>query len=248
MVVEDDEAVRAAVTDMLNELGYAVIRAENAEAALALLRDGATADVLFSDVVMPGPLNTREFARLAKEMLPDIHILFTSGYTHNAIVHNGRLDEGVELLSKPYRKDELARKLHELLGMRTELADGPMVPQSSLPAPAGKKILVVEDSSLIRMTTIDMVEEIGRPYREAANASEALSILESDSDIDVLLTDLGLPGLSGADLIQQACKLRPHLKVIVASGYSEEAGQSLPSEAMWLQKPFTLEQLRAALE
>ena len=70
--------------------------------------------MLFTDVVMPGTINTRDFARRAQEMCSNLRVLFTSGYTQNAIVHNGRLDEDVFLLSKPYRKDELARKVRSV--------------------------------------------------------------------------------------------------------------------------------------
>ncbi len=85
-----------------------------------------------------------------------------------------------------------------------------------------RKILVVEDEALIRMTTVDMVEEIGLAYAEAGDGPSALKLLEADAQIDILLTDLGLPGMSGAELVAEARKLRPDLAVIVASGYSTE--------------------------
>ncbi|HEY2016934.1 MAG TPA: response regulator, partial [Bryobacteraceae bacterium] len=255
LVVEDDDSVRAAVTDMLNELGYSVLRAETAENALAILENGATADVLFTDVVMPGAINTRELARRAKQLLPGIQVLFTSGYTQNAIVHNGRLDEGVELLSKPYRKDELARKLRGMLdgvkrsGGEAAIMVKPMPHENPPAARATRgKVLIVEDSTLIRMTMVDMIEEIGLPYAEAANGQEALAHIESDPEINILMTDLGLPGISGEQLVQQAKKIRPELRVIVASGYSEvPSADGGPAGAAYLQKPFTLDQLRAAL-
>ena len=71
-------------------------------------------DLLFTDVVMPGPVRSPELARQARLLLPDIEVLFTSGYTQNAIVHGGRLDPGVELLSKPYRREDLARKIRAM--------------------------------------------------------------------------------------------------------------------------------------
>ena len=72
-------------------------------------------DVLFTDVVMPGPVTSREMARRAQERMPGIAVLFTSGYTENGIVHGGRLDPGVELLSKPYTREALARKIRYVL-------------------------------------------------------------------------------------------------------------------------------------
>jgi signal transduction histidine kinase/DNA-binding NarL/FixJ family response regulator/CHASE3 domain sensor protein len=255
LVVEDDDGVRAAVTDMLNDLGYAVLRAENAEQALELLKEGHHADMLFTDVVIPGPINTREFARLAKEILPSLKVLFTSGYTQNAIVHNGRLDEGVELLSKPYRKDDLARKLRSILDAGN-YKSGPNLSAVSAVARAEPviyrnrlKVLVVEDSALIRMTTMDMVADLELDCIEAANGTDAVTVLKNDSRIDVLLTDLGLPGMSGAQLVQEARKLRPGIRVVVASGYSEEyAPGDVLTDVFRLQKPFTLDQLRVALK
>ena len=122
LVVEDEAAVREATLAMLDELGYRCIEAADAQSALALVKSGAHVDLVFTDVVMPGPLRTREFAQALKELRPDLPVLFTSGYTDNAIVHQGRLDEGVHLISKPYAKAELARRLAQLLPADTPAA------------------------------------------------------------------------------------------------------------------------------
>jgi len=111
LVVEDDPEVRAAVADMVVDLGYQVFEAEDARSALAILRSGVNIDLLFTDVIMPGAVNGRQLAVAAQALVPTIAVLFTSGYTENAIIHHGRLDEGVLLLSKPYNKDELALKI-----------------------------------------------------------------------------------------------------------------------------------------
>jgi signal transduction histidine kinase/CheY-like chemotaxis protein len=250
LVVEDDEGVRAAVVDMLTELGYGVLRAENAEAAVKLLESGAKVDLLFTDVVMPGPIPTRELARRAQELCPGIRILFTSGYTQNAIVHNGRLDDDALLLSKPYRKDDLARKLRSVFA---GTAQGPLQSQPSAPQAVERltKVLVVEDIMLIRMATVDMIEQIGLQALEAGDGAEALAILQRDPQIEILLTDLGLPGMNGRQLVEEARRLRPELKVIIASGYSAESaagGRPDDSSIRHLTKPFDLGQLRRALE
>ena len=249
LVVEDDEGVRAAVSDMLVNLGYKVSRAENAETALALLRKEKP-DLVFTDVVMPGLIPTREFTRRAQEMHPGIRILYTSGYTQNAIVHNGKLDDDALLLSKPYRKDELARKLRSVFA---GTARGPILspapPAASVRARTGK-VLVVEDVALIRMTTVDMVEQLGFVASEAADAAEALAILQTDGEIEILLTDLGLPGMNGRQLVQEALRFKPDLKVVIASGYStsEEEGAEIAGRVAHLTKPFDMQQLRRALE
>src|SRR6202012_6098829 len=116
--VEDDEDVPTTVVEMLSSLGYHVLRAKDAHSALAIVESGAPIDLLFTDVVMPRPLRTTELARKARERQPAIAVLFTSGYTDNAIVHAGRLDEGVELLSKPYTHEARARKVRHVLQLQ----------------------------------------------------------------------------------------------------------------------------------
>ncbi len=115
LVVEDEDAVREAAIAMLDELGYRCLEAADAQSALAIVESGAKVDLVFTDVVMPGPLRTREFAQALKTLRPELPVLFTSGYTDNAIIHQGRLDEGVHLISKPYARADLARRLAQLL-------------------------------------------------------------------------------------------------------------------------------------
>jgi CheY-like chemotaxis protein len=115
LVVEDEDAVREATVALLDELGYRHLEAADAQSALAIVEGGAHVDLVFTDVVMPGPLRTREFARRLKALKPGLPVLFTSGYTDNAIIHQGRLEEGVQLLSKPYAKADLARRIAQLL-------------------------------------------------------------------------------------------------------------------------------------
>jgi CheY-like chemotaxis protein len=111
------------------------------------------------------------------------------------------------------------------------------------------KVLVVEDVALIRMTTVEMVEEIGFPTAEACDGAEALSLLQSDPEIGILLTDLGLPGMTGRQLVEEALRLNPRLKIIIASGYgSEQAADGTAAQPIHLTKPFGVEQLRRALE
>ncbi len=247
LVVEDDAQVRAAAVDTLTELGYAVLKADNAEQALAILTSGVAVDLMFTDVVMPGPIGTRELARRAQELQPSILVLYTSGYTQNAIVHNGRLDEDAVLLSKPYRRDELARKLRAMFASRRGGADPVPVPAPQASAASARaKVLVVEDVALIRMTTVEMVQELGFATAEAGDAKDALAILESDPAIGILLTDLGLPGMNGRELVERALAMKPDLKVVVVSGYSSQDG-AIPNIAQQLMKPFDIEQLRRAL-
>ncbi|WP_413456698.1 PAS domain S-box protein [Herbaspirillum huttiense] len=118
LVVEDDPNLQLTVIDTLSSLGYRVLKADNGERALAILQSGIPVDLMFTDVVMPGSVPVTELARQARQLLPDIEILFTSGYPRDAIVHEGRLDAGVELLSKPYRINQLAQRIRQMLSNR----------------------------------------------------------------------------------------------------------------------------------
>jgi PAS domain S-box-containing protein len=115
LVAEDDDEVRATAAEMLTDLGYRVFKARDAASALSIIEKGHAIDLLFTDVVMPGVLKSPELAHKARGRLPKIAVLFTSGYTENAIVHGGRLDAGVDLLPKPYTRDALARKIRQVL-------------------------------------------------------------------------------------------------------------------------------------
>ncbi|MCE9649814.1 MAG: PAS domain S-box protein [Parvibaculum sp.] len=120
LLVEDNDLVRSYVDGQLKSLGYRVISVDNGPEALEVVRSGEEIDLLFTDVVMPGGLNGRQLAEEARKLKPGLKVLFTSGYTENAIVHHGRLDRGVHLLSKPYRRSELAAKVRLVLSATEE--------------------------------------------------------------------------------------------------------------------------------
>jgi len=115
LVVEDNEGVRDYAKEVLEELGYRVVEAGDAAQALTLLNKMPRVNLLFTDVVLPGPDNGRVLATKAREKYPNLPVLYTTGYTRNAIVHQGRLDADVELLNKPYTQQDLARKVRDLL-------------------------------------------------------------------------------------------------------------------------------------
>ncbi len=115
LVVEDNDAVRHYARAALEDLGYRVVEARDADEALRLIEAGTHVDLLFTDVVLGSGLNGRELASKITGKIAGLPVLFTTGYTRNAIVHHGRLDAGVHLLDKPYTQQELGRKLRELL-------------------------------------------------------------------------------------------------------------------------------------
>lgn len=187
---------------MLQELGYRVLKAPDATAALTIIESGIHIDMLFTDVVMPGSLKSSEMARKAKEWLPGLAVLFTSGYTENSIVHGGRLDVGVQLLSKPYAREALARKVRQVLEAEKRTTPGDVRPDRDRevsgpaePDQRQRRVLLVEDNALIRMSTVDMLVDLGCEVLEAGSAEDALPILER-GEIDILITDLRLPGMS----------------------------------------------------
>ena len=114
LVVEDDEAVRAHSVDVLRELGYRVLEAADGPAALRTLEREAV-DLLFSDVVLAGGMTGAQLAREAVALRPGLRVLFTTGYARNAIVHHGRLDPGVQLITKPFTYVDLAARVREVL-------------------------------------------------------------------------------------------------------------------------------------
>lgn len=115
LVVEDNNGVREYAVSVLEDLGYRVVEAADVDGALKALENAPLIDLLFTDVVLPGKLSGRDLAQTLEQRFPGLPVLFTTGYTRNAIVHNGRLDAKVHLLNKPYTQQELARKLRELL-------------------------------------------------------------------------------------------------------------------------------------
>ena len=120
LVVEDDAALRAHTTEILTELGYRVLEASSGAAALEILERTPALDLLFTDIVMPGGMNGRQLANEVTRLRPALKVLFTTGYTRNAIVHHGRLDPAVDLITKPYSFEDLGRKVRAMLDREPE--------------------------------------------------------------------------------------------------------------------------------
>lgn len=114
LVVEDDVAVLEMAVESLSDLGYQTLTAEDAQSALAILRSNARIDILFSDVVMPGGMNGVQLSVEAKRLRPQLKVLLSSGYTGAALGQSG-VPEDTPILSKPYRREDLAQKLRMVL-------------------------------------------------------------------------------------------------------------------------------------
>ncbi|SMP68063.1 hybrid sensor histidine kinase/response regulator [Noviherbaspirillum suwonense] len=277
LVAEDDPDVQSTVVDILSTLGYRVLKADDGEGALVILRSGMHIDLLFTDVVMPGPVRSVELARQARLLVPDIAVLFTSGYPQNAIVHGGRLDEGVELLSKPYRRTDLARKIRHIFANRQQargrIAPPPAQPTStststptststSMPistpqATSGSEQGMRPDDDLLRILVVEDNEDSRILVCELLNTlghtvtgvGSAEEALEAlgNGRFDTLFTDVSLPGISGVELARKAAVMAPGIAIVFASGYGASISAHLDIPSRSLAKPYDIHQLRAVL-
>ncbi len=252
LVAEDDEQVRNIVVAMLVDLGYSVLKAKDASAALTIIESGVAIDLLFTDVVMPGPLKSAEMARQARQRMPELAVLFTSGYTENSIVHGGRLDPGVELLTKPYSREALARKIRHSLNNRKQRASAehkeqPQNHKDPSSMNALRRVLLVEDDALIRMVASDMLQDIGCEVVDAASAEQGMVLLEA-GDIDVVVTDLGLPGMSGEEFCRQVRQRWPQIAIIFATGTDRRPDLKDMRRTALLLKPYGPDALKSILE
>jgi len=206
LVVEDDDDVRAYTVEILRELGYRVLEAHDGPSALRLIeRQDRQIDLMFTDVVMPG-MSGRELADRARAVQPALKIIYTSGYTRNAIVHGGRLDAGVEVIAKPFTYHALAQKVADVLE-------------------AGRigRILLVAENASARTSAAQALVELGYSVDQAATGSEALGRARAaQGRYDAALIDDGLPDKTGEALAVELRANFADLPILVAS--SEPVG------------------------
>jgi PAS domain S-box-containing protein len=252
LVAEDDEHVRETVVAMLSDLGYRVLKAKDAQSALSIIESGMPIDLLFTDVIMPGPMKSTELARKARERMPNLAVLFTSGYTEDAFANSAAAGDPVELLNKPYSREALANRLRHMLAdaaqRKSRIVTSAYSSEARPPSVPSKpvRVLVCEDNTDMRDTTVDMLSAMGHHAMSAGDASTALSILTSNP-IDILLTDVGLPDMPGTTLASHAKSRFPELNIILAMGEAPDADANALGAARTLVKPFTFEQLAAAI-
>ena len=235
LVVEDDPDVRGYSCDMLRELGYNILEAENGAAGLKVLDAHPHIKLLFTDVGLPGGMNGRQLADEARRRRPQLRVLFTTGYARNAIVHDGRVDPGVELITKPYAQAALSMKLRDLL----DASEGP------------NRVLLVEDEPLIQMLAVDFLEEAGLKVDTAGSAREALNKLALVSGgFAAVIVDIGLPDRSGDDLVREIRSMHSSLPIVVATGKGAKDVDNMfqgMKYVAFLGKPYRAEDLYNAL-
>jgi PAS domain S-box-containing protein len=235
LLVEDEDAVRALARRILTAEGYTVVEARDGIDALELcsLHEGRI-DIVVTDVVMPG-LSGRELVDRVERLRPGIRSLYISGYTDEAIVHHGVLDEEVAFLAKPFTAAALGAKVRETLDARRS-------------APSAR-VLVVEDEEAVRDLVSTALTEAGYEVLAAREPREAIEIVERDGDrIDLLLTDIFMPRMSGRSLSHHLSALRPDMRLLYMSGKPDDVLLDVgvvASGAHFLSKPFTLEELQS---
>ncbi len=245
LVVEDHDDVRLAVVDQLKGWGYRVTPAENPDAAVAHLKGGDRFDLLFSDVVMPGAISVMDMIRQAQDLQPGIAVLLTSGYARDLIPEQSAGE--YPLISKPYGSGALADKVRSALASRRPRA----VPRDAVSlAVAGtsrsRRILLVEDEVVLRMSVADMFERLECRVAAVGNAEQALEMLDRGGSFDLLLTDLGLPGMSGEELAAEVGRRYPALPVVIASGYAPPG--EWPDRWKFITKPYSSVDLQQVLD
>jgi PAS domain S-box-containing protein len=201
LVVEDDDDVRAYTVDCLRDLGYRVLEAHDGPSAIRLLeRQEEGIELLFTDIVMPG-MSGRELADEIRKLQPDVRILYTSGYTRNAIVHHGRLDPGVEMIMKPFTFEALAQKVRDMIDTgRTN------------------SVLIVQLEPTVRSLTAEALASSGFRTEEAATGAEAFGkVRAAQGRYDAVLLDDDLPDRPGEEVARELRALHSDLPILIAS-------------------------------
>jgi len=235
LVVEDDEDVRNYSCETLRELGYHVLTADSGRAGLHLLEQHPGVRLLFTDIGLPGGMNGRQLAQEARKRRPELRVLFTTAYARNAIVHEGRLDPGVELITKPFTQSALASKIRAIIDARHSPG----------------RILLVEDEALIRMLAMEYLQDGGFKVDTARTATEAMNKLALvPGGVDAVILDVGLPDRSGDKLAREIRALHSSLPLIIATGRgASEMGEMFKGEQnlAFVKKPYTAADLLKAL-
>lgn len=192
---------------------------------------------LFTDVGLPGGMNGRQLADAAVRLRPGLPVLYTTGYARNAIVHGGRLDPGLHLITKPFTRDALAAKLREVIDGAT--------PASPI------RLLLVEDEVLVRMVAVDVLREGGFEVDEVGTAAEALERMSKDGNFAAAILDFGLPDRRADELALELRALHAELPLVIASGYdkSEMRGRFVGQDRIaYVTKPYQSVALANALQ
>ncbi len=238
LVVEDDDDVREYTVGSLRELGYSVLEAIDAASALELLEREPNIQLLFTDLGLPGGVNGKVLSERARAISPSLKILITTAYAASALIHDGRLDPGIDLLNKPFTFAAMATRVREMLDRNGSEQERPC-------------ILLVEDEVLVRTLLVDVLTDLGCRVEEASTFREALDKFHGIGDrLAGAIIDLGLPDKPGDELVARIRESRRRLPILLATGYAEQAVHERLSEdplLQILQKPFEPSNVETAL-
>jgi signal transduction histidine kinase/DNA-binding response OmpR family regulator len=241
LVVEDDDDVRNYTVSSLIELGYRVHEAPNAAIALEALRQQRDIALLFTDLGLPGEIDGRQLADRARSANPSLKVLITTAYAAASLVHEGRLDPGIELLKKPFSFAALAVRIRELLDIK---------PGTDA---AAARVLVVEDDPLLQIFVAEMLAECGLIADVAGSFRDAMTRIQ-DETADALagaIIDLGLPDRPGDELVTEIRSLHLDLPIVLATGYADSGVRDRFANVPRMQiltKPFNASELATMLK
>jgi signal transduction histidine kinase/DNA-binding response OmpR family regulator len=211
LVVEDDEDVRNYTVSSLRDLGYRVFDATDGPSALEILEREPDIGLLFTDLGLPGGMDGKALASQATQRRPELRVLITTAYAGKALVHEGRLDRGVDLLSKPFTFSALALRIREMLDR------GPACDTTP------SRILVVDDEALLQMLVVDVLEAAGCQSETASSFLEAIAKFQIfAAELSAAILDVGLPDRSGEELAAEIRRARPDLPIILATGFADD--------------------------
>jgi len=233
LVVEDDDAVRAHTGSILREMGHVVVEAETGSKALAALGLRPEINMIVTDIGLPGGISGAQVGRAARNIRPNIKVLYVTGYADEKLRKEG-VSADDPIITKPFTFETLTQKVASLLNMGNN----------------GGIVLVVEDEPMIRMDIVDSLRDMGLDVREAASIKEANTQLEG-GDIGAVVLDVGLPDGRGDELAVRVRAAHPELPLIIATGYGGETVQkqfATDPHARLLTKPYFATQVQDALK
>jgi PAS domain S-box-containing protein len=246
LLAEDQEYVRSLATRILETHGYRVISAKDGVGALEIGKSmGEKYDLLLTDVVMP-EMNGKELYEKLAELRPDLRVIFTSGYSEDAISHHGVLDDGTNFLPKPFRAEQLLREVRRVLDQNGDKKSGEIKKTPNT-------VLLIDDEENVRMATSAILERSGIGCRCAGSGNGGLRIFKEEREtFGLILLDQSLPDLSGEQVLVEIRKIDPLIPIVMISGElaPEEIREKHPDleNIGFLAKPYRRKELLETVE
>lgn len=233
MVVDDDPMLLSLLTDTLNAIGYSSVSVPDGESAVKVLQDRGNIDIIISDINLPG-IDGLELVRRVKRISPDIPVILITGVSMNGIRSRAYQEGADGFLDKPFRISVVESMMQRLLK------------HGSL---RGSAVLVIDDNAKSRDVIKDLLAELNFDPIVAADGFEALEIIRRRR-IDIVVTDLMMPGMNGVELARRVRDVSPSSHLIIYSGITPDAAQESEIKSTadaFLKKPVSLEKVSEAL-